>query len=267
MQLPHLDFTFSLLTPCFSGTALGKHDDHAEMRIAPIRGHVRSWHRQLFGAADANRVWGCTSGDEGHGSRVALRFAGAVSARHASPKPTMLPHKENPNQRGPRPGLAPGESFTISLQRLPGCTNDDWDHAQRAVKLWLLLGGLGLRSNRAAGSVWPEEGWAPAKPEALAHVLRSLGFAKPLQLAGWNQSHPADKLRETASDTIGNQTQNHPRFGGIKPRKPSPTKFKVARLGSQHVLLITGPELAAAFNDLKHKPRWQSLGPWRPVLP
>lgn len=267
MQLHHVDFPFTLLTPCFSGTALGKLDDHAEMRVPPIRGHVRFWHRELFGAADANRVWGSTNGNEGQGSRVALRFLGPVSTRPATPTATLLPHKENQHHRGPRPGLAMGTDFTLRLQRLVGCTNDDWDHAQRAVKLWLLVGCLGLRSNRAAGSVWPDGNQAPNNPDELKACLQALGYNHSAQLAGWDKNLATDTLRETASDTVTSTGRNHPRFGGISPREPSPTKFKVARMGGQHVLLITGPALAAAFNDLKHKPRWQTLGPWQPLLP
>lgn len=267
MELQHEDFTFTLLTPCFSGTALGKHDDHAEMRIPPIRGHVRFWHRQLFGATDANRVWGSTNGDEGCGSRVALHFVGVVSVKHALPKPTMLPHKPNPSQRGPRSALAADESFTVRLQRLVGCSRDDWDRARRALKLWLLLGCLGLRSNRAAGSVWPRDSWTLQTPTELRVLLQELGYAKPVQIAGWDKGVSANTLRETASDTVTSTGRNHPRFGGINPRQPSLTKFKVARLGGQHVLLITGPELGAAFSDLTHKPRWQALGPWRHLLP
>jgi hypothetical protein len=277
MHLQHEDYTFTLLTPCFSGTALGKADDHAEMRIPPIRGHIRFWHRVLFGPGDCNRVWGSTAGDQGNGSRISVRFIGSVSIKHASPKPTMLPHKDKPNQTGPRPALAAGESFTLRLQRLVGCTAADWDHAQRAVKLWLLLGGLGLRSNRAAGSVWPKDDWAPQSADALKTTLQSLGLQKwAVALVGEAVSEEkrksADELRETASDTIqGNPHQNV--FGGIRPRAPSPTKFKVIRLASGPCLLACAPTssiLQEAERLLNAKPnatRWKALGTWNYILP
>ncbi len=285
MHLQHVDFQFTLLTPCFSGTALGKNDDHAEMRIPPIRGHVRFWHRALLGAKDANRVWGSTSGNEGQGSRVSVRFVGSVSSEHATPKPFLLPHK----QSGPRPALAAGESFTLRLQRLVGCTANDWDHAQRAVKLWLLLGCLGLRSNRAAGSVWPET-WQgePAVPQTVADInnaLQRLGLRHwSVALIGLSAGKSEDELRATASDTLaGNPHQ--PIFGGISPRKPSPTKFKVAWLAAepgqspQPCLIAMAPAEQVTVNGfpqpilhhaeklLKPKPRWQALGPWQHLLP
>jgi hypothetical protein len=277
MHLQHEDYTFTLLTPCFSGTALGKADDHAEMRIPPIRGHIRFWHRVLFGPGDCNRVWGSTAGDQGNGSRISVRFIGSVSIKHASHKTTMLPHKDKPNQPGPRPALAAGESFTLRLQRLVGCTAADWDHAQRAVKLWLLLGGLGLRSNRAAGSVWPKDDWAPQSADALKTTLQSLGLQKwAVALVGEAVSEEkrksADQLRETASDTI--QGNPHRKvFGGISPRTPSPTKFKVIRLASGPCLLACAPSksiLQEAERLLNAKPnatRWKALGTWNYILP
>jgi len=273
MHLQHEDYTFTLLTPCFSGTALGKADDHAEMRIPPIRGHIRFWHRVLFGPGDCNRVWGSTAGDQGNGSRISVRFIGSVSIKHASLKSTMLPHKDEPNQRGPRPALAAGKSFTLRLQRLVGCTAADWDHAQRAVKLWLLLGGLGLRSNRAAGSLCPEGDWVPKNREDLKAILQQLGLRSwAVALAGDGMGKRPDELRETASDTI--QGNPHRKvFGGISPRTPSPTKFKVIRLASGPCLLACAPSksiLQEAERLLNAKPnatRWKALGTWNYILP
>ncbi len=289
MQLKTADFPFTLLTPCFSGTALGKLDDHAEMRVPPIRGHVRFWHRELFGAPDANHVWGSTSGNEGQGSRVALRFIGEVSEKHEPPPATLLPHKTNASQRGPRPALAKGEEFQLCLQRLTGCEEDDkhqdWSHAQHAVKLWLLLGCLGLRSNRAAGSVWPLGSCAPQDADALKTTLQTLGLKTwSVAIAGLSAGLPPDELRKTASDTI----QNNPHgniFGTIQPsRKPSPTKFKVIRLDDAHCLLAVAPHRSVhghggvprtILREAEHlllyvKPapaRWTSLGAWNHLLP
>lgn len=274
MQLPTATFTVTLLTPCFSGTALGKYAEYAEIRIPPIRGHVRFWHRALFGAEDCNRVWGSTSGQEGHGSRVALRFVGTVPSKHAQPNPALLPHKEDENKRGSRPALAAGEQFTVCLQRLPACTVSDWDHAQRAVKAWLLLGGLGLRSNRAAGSVWPEGDWVPRTPGDLKKVVQELGLRNwAVAVLGLDANRNADALRETASDTIqGNPHANI--FGSINPRKPSPTKFKVGMLAPKTglspapCLIAVAPDeqtLRAAERLLTTKPnpgRWLALGNW-----
>jgi hypothetical protein len=284
MQLGHIDYRFTLLTPCFSGTALGKEDDHAEMRIPPIRGHVRFWHRALFDAGDCNRVWGSASGNEGRGSRVSVRFVGSVSTAHADSDPPLLPHKGDPHRRGWRPALAAGTQFSIRLQRLVGCTDGDWDHAQRAVKLWLLLGGLGLRSNRAAGSVWPIGDWVPRDRDALKLTLQELELSKwSVALIGEGKGKTSDDLRKTASDTLAGRS-NTQVFGGINPRKPSPTRFKVIKLGENDALLAVAPStydvrgedgqqrsiLREAERLLLAKPnpaRWTALGPWNHLLP
>ncbi len=269
MRLEHADFTFTLLTPCFSGTALGKQADQAEMRIPPIRGHVRFWHRALFGLDDCNQVWGSAAGKQGHGSRVSVSFVGSVPNAQAQPWPAVLPHKLHPKERGQRPALAAGQSFTIRLQRLPGCTHEDWEHAQRAVKLWLLLGCLGLRANRAAGSVWPIADWAPRTAEDLKATLRTLGLRNwTIALIGEKQRKSPDALRETASDTIKNPDSKI--FGGIKPRKPSPVKFKVIQLGQEFCLLACAPDrrtLQQAEEILVSKQNWKDLGTWNYVYP
>ena len=100
MQLKTIEFPFTLLTPCFSGTALGKDAPQAEMRVPPIRGHIRSWHRILCGSENANRVWGSANGNNGSGSRVGLRVSG--SPMSSGEKAAILPHKSGGNS-GSRP--------------------------------------------------------------------------------------------------------------------------------------------------------------------
>ena len=166
MILPTKTYPFKLLTACFCGGADNQLAP-AEMRVPSIRGQVRAWHREISGAETVNRIWGSTDG-EGGASRVALVWDASILPRQAQPKPHILPHKN----QGPRPALAAGQSFTLTLQRLIGCSTDDWVGAQNAVKLWLLIGCLGLRANRAAGSVWPVGDWVPQTSEKLGETLR-----------------------------------------------------------------------------------------------
>jgi hypothetical protein len=283
MQLHTAEFTFTLLTPCFSGTALGKQDDHAEMRVPPIRGHIRFWHRELFGADDCNRVWGSTEGGACRSSRIGVRFVGGVSNVQADPKSEVLPHKP-PGKRGPRPALAERERFTFELQQLVGCTTDDWNRAQRAAKLWLLVGCLGLRANRAAGSLWPDGDWVPHDRTGLTRTLQDLGFGScSVALIGENEGKTAERLRETASDTIqGNPYRQV--FGGINDRLPSATKFKVIKLVPGLCLLALAPRQDILCEDKQRRPilreaerlllrvkheksRWPELGTWNHILP
>lgn len=285
MQLQTVEFPFTLLTPCFSGSALGRRADRAEMRIPPIRGHVRFWHRALFGFEDCNRVWGSAGERESHGSRVALRLVNQVASGECRAR--LLPHDPKKSGRE-RPAVAPGQSFTLGLQRLPGCTDMEWDHAQRAMKLWLLVGGLGLRSSRAAGSVWPGGEWVPRTRDDFKKALEGIDLRGwSVALIGLEVDKSADELRQTASDTL----QGNPYtaiFGGIRPRAPSPTRFKVAQLAREKdgtpgpCLVAVAPHLKLDLNGatqtilahakelLRGKPnpdRWSALGEWDFILP
>jgi hypothetical protein len=275
MKLHQTAFPFTLLTPCFSGTALGKLDEYAEMRIPPIRGHVRFWHRSLFGADDANNVWGNANGNNGNASTVGLRFSGAISKMLQDPDPDVLPHSDN--KRGSRPALAADEQFKLHLQRLVGCQNGYWERAHCAVKLWLLVGSLGLRSNRAAGSVWPCDAWTPRNENELLTTLQQLGLKNwDVAFIGLGAGMNYEELRESASDTVKGKS-NASIFGCSDPRMPSPAKFKVIKLQQGYCLLAIAPH--PELNDgMRHTllkgaeillstkcdpKRWKKLGLWK----
>jgi hypothetical protein len=267
VKLETSEYNFKLLTPCFSGTAWGK-DGPAEMRVPPIRGHIRFWHRTLFNTDSANRIWGSASNAEGMASKVAVGLIGNLTAS-AEPTP-VLPHKSA--GRGSRSALSAGGAFAFHLQRLVGCTDEDWRKAKSATQLWLVVGCIGLRSNRAAGSVWPEGQWVPKTADDLKQFLNRLAFRWTVALVGEASGKSPDELRKTASDTVrGNPV--HDIFGGIKPyRQPSPTKFKVVHLSSGYCILAIAPEpqiLQSAEQQLRRKQnaqRWQALGVWNRLL-
>lgn len=255
--LPTHTFDFEFLTPCFSGTAEGKNAESSVLRVPPIRGHVRMWHVSLFGATDANAVWGSTAGD-GSGSKVGVALKSWIS--ESKNDAAILPHKKSAF----RVALPWGSRATLILTRLPGCTSTQWDHAEKATKLWLLLGTLGLRSARAAGSVWPSGSWVPQDTAALKSTLAALGYKQPVQqvdstiLSDKSMSYEKNealRLRHAASDTVGGSSQY---FGDIRPaRKPSPLKMKVAILSGSPVLLLTGlsaADMTAAHGKLRGHP-------------
>ena len=267
--LPTLTFDVEFLTPCFSGTAEGNAPGTPSvLRVPPIRGHIRMWHITLFGASDANAVWGSTAGT-GCGSKVAAALTAVPMP--STEKASILPHKGS--RGGSRAVLPAGSSARIVLTRLPGCTAEEWDHAEKAARLWLLLGTLGLRANRAAGSVWPAGDWVPKDVPGLKAALAALGCKQVVQMADpslvkdprlAHEEKDTMRCREAASDTVGGSPQF---FGDIRPsRKPSPLKMKVARLGGTAVVLLTGLDAAsmtAARARLKGHPlgdvAWHSI--------
>lgn len=251
MNLPTKEYPFVFLSACFSGTWRGKElGAHSELRVPAIRGHLRLWHRALYRYEDANRVWGSTAGNDGSGSRVGVTIKNLPAPSTA--KAYTLPHKENDFHRGPRAALPAGTKATLILQRLPGCTATDWDHAQKAARFWL-LGSLGYRSNRAAGSVWPDGTTAPANPAALRQELTSLGCNWAINLAPTTIGTTWELLREAASDT-----PNVPAtYGSARPRTPSPTHFKIMRFGSELRLIIFAKDtnrLSSAKYVMAQKP-------------
>src|SRR5690606_3011168 len=119
------------------------------------------------------------------------------------------------------------------LQRLPASSGEAWNHALQAVRTWLVAGTLGYRSNRAAGSVWPDADWTPANRQELARCLQPL-LQHPrgrwsAALIGEGAGLSWLELRKAASDTP--RGPGH-LFGLAQPRTPSPTRFKVVRLDS-----------------------------------
>ena len=252
MNLQSIEYRFILLTPAMIGGATGK-SGNAEMRIASIRGQVRWWHRSAGLTPNFNQVWGQTE-PSAVASKVSITLAAHFpSAHHNAP---ILPHK----QSALRDSINPGETFTLILRRLVGCSSSQWIAAQNALKLWLLLGGLGLRVNRAAGSIWPlddprpeVERWVPEDEATLRRTLATLGYTKIMHLAEAtilnhpslaSESSDASKLRKAASDTVNGSPRY---FGTITPRTPSPLKMKVVMLGSDYRLLLTGSLTASEF--------------------
>lgn len=232
MKLPSIEFPFTLLTPAMIGGAEGRAAP-AEMRVASIRGQVRWWHRKAGLLPNCNQVWGQTEPSV-VASKVSLTLAPSTSPSHKDV--AILPHKES----GFRDSILPPHRQSLILRRLVGCQQGEWEAAQKAVKLWLLLGGLGLRVNRAAGSVWPEGDCCPTNEAELKQMLAALGYRHEVRLADTSLGATPHELRKAASDTVSVARY----FGSISPRTPSPLKMKVIRLGKNYRLLLTGLDAA-----------------------
>ena len=279
MKLKSIDLPFVLLTSAMNGGA--QENGPAEVRIASIRGQVRAWHRKAGLTPACDEVWGRAADGATTASRVSLSLLPQLKAETHKDEP-ILPHHP---VGGIRSAVTHNQTFTLRLTRLIGCNSDHWQAAQNAVKIWLLLGGLGLRSSRAAGSVWPVDDpasapWVPADPSALRQCLITLGLARTsLALIGLGCSSDAKILRTTASDTV----EQSEVFGAIRPHRiPSPTRFKVARFSGGLCLIATAdqrnvpvnrqtlPMIQHAENLLVTKrgpARWRALGPWQVLIP
>jgi hypothetical protein len=250
--------TFELLTPCFCA---GVSKNQPEMRIASIRGQLRWWVRVLYGTGKAEyELFGGIKGkahayaDEG----VASSFQFSLTSLPNNPAAEdfcLVPHKQNQNGFWAA-ALPPRSRYT--LEWMPHAHPDFRDmpdelisgqtrlhRFEQVLKAWLLLGTIGRRATRAAGSVWPS-GYAPgvdAFNAAVAglHIPGSVKVAA-LNTATCNPTETAEELREIADKTVhglrsGNIFGDPLGYVSGNQRKASPLRFKVGHFADGYRLI------------------------------
>lgn len=245
------------ITPLFSHGAT----DQPEIRPASIRGQLHAWFRIMGGDIEAERrVFGgirqCKANPQtmpSQGKTLASHVVVRVSDVDGRVRdiPT-LPHKQGGNA-SPRKAFDSGAKCRITIMdRLGGLLQDDEVLLNRAINAWLLMGTLGYRATRAAGSfVWTDESFPmPTEPLAYEDACRDLldeskAKAKVAVLAKGYDS--AEIARRDVSDSLGGRDDRAGQddlkrlhdplgrvFGG---RKTSPLKYRIVRLGGKfHIL-------------------------------
>ncbi|MBE2205580.1 MAG: hypothetical protein IAE94_14705 [Chthoniobacterales bacterium] len=243
-------YRLTFLTPLFSK---GSYDDRPEVRPASIRGQLHWWLRALGGSpADENAIFGSVHSKPVLASKVVVRVG---NIRGQIAKVDTLPHKSG-GQASPKWAYQPGASFDLHLlERLGGLSAPHRATFQRTIETWLLLGTLGLRATRAAGSFsWqpltPDAPQMPQSLEAWKSRCAELLSRAPLKLHITSESFgTAEEARCVVSDTIGGKGApagddslaaiNHPLgrvFGG---RKTSPLRFRIIPIaGRFHIAAI-----------------------------
>jgi len=237
------EYRVTLLTPCFCKVGKGK----PEIRGASVRGMIREWCRLLGGKPEA--VWGGTGGNS---SKVALEVKCDNLATKTYP---LLPHKEKGG--GIEKAIEHNETFQLKLSRLVGCSDRAWNMAKTDLENWLVIGCLGQRANRAAGSVWCDDLGINDVAGLRDYVAKLKG-----SFCITSSFHSGLEARATASDT----TKNIKLFGSFNPRKPSPVKMKIVQLVEfDYRILLFAKEpgfLREAEYELKNKPdnrRWKNV--------
>lgn len=234
-------YSVELLTPSFC--KIGK--DKPEIRGASIRGMIREWKNLLGGNPD--RIWG---GKGGNASKVGIDLEYIVTSTSDI---HLLPHKDGNLSKA----VDKGGSFDLIINRLVGCSDSMWNEAKKDVENWLILGCLGQRSNRAAGSVWCED----LGVDSIEKLKESFSALKGELYISSSFDDPLE-ARKTASDTV----KNTEFFGSFKPRTPSPIKMKVIQFSSTDYRILffakTGGKVKGGFRKLKTKPdpkRWENV--------
>ena len=236
-----------------------------EIRSASIRGHLRSWHRALFGDPGRERKLFGGVGRGAVSSPVIIRVANLNGEIRKFP---TLPHKEG-GRAAAKKAFAPGTTFDLLVATRRGGINDlQKEELERTIQGWFLAGGLGLRVTRGAGSIQVNE-----VPETLDAYRKRLNeklnfegslLSYPLVLP-FAYSHP-EKARIKASDTIGGRDDrggqddlrqmNYPlgtlgsRRDGVS-RKTSPLRFSVRQFEDGYRIVMHWYGAAGDKPDLK----------------
>lgn len=172
-----------LLSPCFCS---GADQKKGEVRVPSIRGQLRWWCRTLgMSAQEESSIFGTVKGSASR-SRLLVRLSQTVESARAvnltdlkagnpgNPVGYLLwPLRESLNSDARRGMLSEGTTFGLQLREVGSKTLTE--DLSCGVHAWLLLGALGARSRRCAGSVWPQEGGLFDPPRSEDELRATLG--------------------------------------------------------------------------------------------
>jgi CRISPR/Cas system CMR-associated protein Cmr1 (group 7 of RAMP superfamily) len=284
----NIELQISLLTPLFSR---GAYEDLAEIRPPSIRGQIHWWFRALGGTiADERALFGGIT-NKGKGwkdcaSKVVVRVSDIQGQTDQLP---TLPHKSG-GLAAMKIAYLPGTRFKLHVfTRFGGLDRHHELQCLRAVETWLLLGTLGLRSTRAAGSFeWqPTVGCPLAGPPVSVEEFRrrvcTLVQDSLLRFDVLNKNYgdDAEQARTDVSNTIGGRDDKQGQSDLLKIRHPlgmiakegrktSPLRFKIYRFvdgfrviaiwdGRKDVTRNELSDLSAVIQLMKSKPIGQQL--------
>lgn len=253
MRSCHITF----IAPLFSR---GAYEDRAEIRAPSIRGQLHWWFRALGGSyEEEKRVFGGVH-NGATASKVVVRV---VPEPFESMWKATLPHKpsgasERNGPNAPRCCLDAGSRFELQLLARHGGLGNMQAKFDSALEAWLLMGGLGLRSTRAAGSFRFEHvsDGAFSYPESFEEYTRRCGEllkGTSIRMAILEKEYrDADTPLRMAADMIGGprgtsdwsslEMLNWP-LGNVRvreqdsvcrivpKRKTSPLRFRVIQVG------------------------------------
>jgi len=241
-------YRLTFITPLFSK---GSYNNIPEIRASSIRGQLHWWFRALGGvAADENSIFGAVHSKPPLASKIVVRTA---NIQGSIGEEDTLPHKHG-GQASPKWAYLPGTSCEVHLlERLGGLIGSHREALDRAMKAWLLLGSLGLRSTRGGGNfVWEplsENGFS--MPQTIAdYVVQCEDVLKntDVKFALLNRAFDsADQARRVVTDTLGGkedrQSSNdlaslrYPLGRAFGGRKTSPLKFRIMEFGAESYIM------------------------------
>ncbi len=251
--------TFSFVTPAFAhGAYQSQHANYPELRAPSVKGQLHWWYSALFGQGksdptkDELEIFGRVANREAksvglRGNQASLVVVRIIEDDVVQMTAAMLPHKRREGRHGPKQAIAPGSRFSLQiLPRREGPDEQQWQKLERATDSWLLLGGIGQRANRAAGSLWPEGAPETQRDYELraAELLEGSAIRFAVLAGSWEDE---DRLRSDVSDILSDQAMAHcgRPFGTAGDRrervdrKPSPLKLRAVQLDGNLRLVAT----------------------------
>lgn len=277
-------YTLSFITPCFCA---GANQSKAEFRAPSVRGELRWWFRALGGSYEEEKNLfggiGIGKGDTTQSSKIMIRV------KELSPGIPWQPPKVEQNNpsayvwyfasvsgkesnqpgTGPRwkPGAAlpPASRYSLQIVYREEVADPLFD---RALKCFLLLGSIGLRSTRGLGAFYCEE--LPYEKEKVRQLLNGTGFKfEELQNSdrkdGLKLANFIGSTVKTIRKEKGWKSENNTLMGGSEPRQQSVIRFRpvlvdektktfrVVAFEAPHDRVYSGrscPTLVGEINDL-----------------
>lgn len=261
-----IDLELELLTPLFSK---GMYDDIPEIRAPSIRGQLHHWFRALGGTIEDERAifGGIARKDvwKDHASPLVVRTE-VLEGDISKSEPT-LPHKQG-GHAAPRAAYLPGTRFRIHIRDRLGGLGAHEDMFRQTLEAWLLMGTLGARGTRAAGSFdWTGSGGTLTPPSTISDyraVTEGLLAGTRLTCRILEPSFASEReARICASDTIGGPANRgdmsdleawHYPLGTIdrtNGRKTSPLKLRLVRVDAAlHLLAVWDERAGNTLPDL-----------------
>lgn len=232
-----LTYSFSLLSDTFAhGAYQTMNFNRPELRSPSVKGMIRWWHEALgLSKQNADILFGQALGTT-LASRVTIRVHSTSEVRQQNAE--FMPHKGH--RGGSKTAILPGSAYQLIItQRRETLSSDLADQLRRATESWLLLGAIGQRSNRAAGSIlWDQ---APSTQKEFEIKAADLLGSSKISFAVLNPQFENNReARAIAGDFLSDQAfAGAAPFGSARPRKPSPLKLKCIELdGSIRLLAI-----------------------------
>jgi CRISPR type III-B/RAMP module RAMP protein Cmr1 len=248
--------SFRFLTPAFPhGAYQAMKDNIPELRAPSIRGQLRWWWRNL-GYQSEGELFGSTSGNQGAASKIQIRLHAPEEVHLCTAE--ILPHKDAANRRGPKNAIQEKKDlFTLELRSIRGLLDDSIrEQLENTVKAWLLMGAVGQRANRSAGSIWPEQN-APSSPSEYLACCRRLLQQSRMKIA-LLQTGPMSsrEIRDLSGRFLGGSNTNVPGnvFGSATPRKSSSVKLRAVRFDEKlHLAALWCPKNPEDTPDNLHR--------------